>query len=203
MKLIFLIFSTFLFLNTYSQTFSVGDNILVSDNTKNYGATILKIENDKYYVKYDIYDESYNEWVTQDRLHKRGYKVGAKLEGLETDGLWYAITILEVGDEKYRIHWEGFEDSYDRWIEAVNVRVPENKTNSESSTRISIVYLENKTGTDIRYSFSGDGSSGGSSIFKNQTGNIKNAPIGGNIEVNGKFYIKITKAHDGQTIIIR
>ncbi len=41
------------------------------------------------------------------------------------------------------------------------------------------------------------------SVYSNQKGNIKRAPIGATLYIDKQPYIKIAKSHDGQTIIIK
>ena len=58
----------------------------------------------------------------EDKKPAGQFKVGDVAEGLETDGTWYKVDILKVETGKYFIHWQGFQDQYDRWIEAEKTR---------------------------------------------------------------------------------
>lgn len=214
-KIIFLVAALFLVFNFFGQTYNVGDKLEGEENGKWYQVTILKVEDGKYFIKWDNYSDTYNQWIEGDKLRKRtvvtdNYNVGDKLEGIDL-GVWYPVTILEIKDGKYKIHWDGYNDSYDVWVSASQLRRKGSSSNSSSNTeyksvwgdnRISIIYIENKTGQNISYSYSGSGSSGGGTIYNGNKDNIKDAPIGGSIEVNGKFFMKIEKSHDGKTIVI-
>ena len=205
-----------------AQIFKVGERVMALENDDLlwYQATILETGDEKSKIHWEGFSSEYDEVINNDSFWKEGmpYLVGDKLQGMETDGKWYNLKVLKVDGSKYFIHWGGFEDQYDRWISYDSLRLPTKEnyiaegnfnTNASSggsswgSTRIGIVYLENKTGPTIKYSYSGDGSSGGGTIYNNQKDNIKNAPIGGELRVNGNFYMTISKSHDGQTIVIK
>jgi hypothetical protein len=210
-KIVFVFTALFLVFNFFGQTYKVGDKLDGEDNGQWYQVTILEVKDGKYFIKWDNYSDSYNQWITGDKLRKRaktsiGFNVGDKLEGIDL-GVWYPVTILEVKDGKYKIHWDGYDDSYDKWVNASELRKKGSTGTSEyksvwGDNRISIIYLENRTGQNISYSYSGSGSTGGGSIFNSFSENIKDAPIGGTIEINGKFFMKIEKIHDGKTIVI-
>lgn len=86
-----------------------------------YPGKILKVDGDKYFVTYDGWDESWNEWVGKDRL--RGFKaaaapateapkapltkfkVGDKVEA-EYGMIWEPATVIEVGENKYHIQFD-------------------------------------------------------------------------------------------------
>ncbi|MEJ7610584.1 MAG: hypothetical protein WKF88_05330 [Ferruginibacter sp.] len=56
-------------------------------------------------------------------------KVGDKLEGL-SNGTWYAGEIKEVNAGKYKIHWNGYSDSWDEWLTTDKLRVPGQRANA-------------------------------------------------------------------------
>lgn len=208
-----------------AQTFNPGDQVMAfeTDDALWYKATILESEYARHKIHWEGFAAEYDEWIDDDYLWKEGqaFLVGDKIQGMETDGKWYNLKVLKIDGDKYFIHWGGYDSQYDRWISYDSLRLPTKENyvaegnfntkvtssgdtgSSLGSTRIGIIYLENKSGQTIRYSYSGDGASGGGSIYNNQKDNIKNAPIGGDILVNGKYYITISKQHDGQTIIIK
>lgn len=210
-KTVLVLTALFFVFNFFGQTYKVGDKLEGEENGKWYQVTILKIEDGKYWIKWDNYSDTYNQWLTGDKLRQRSlvldaYYVGDKLESMD-NGVWYPVTILEIKDGKYKIHWDGYDDSYDKWVNAGELRKKGSTGATEyksvwGDNRIKVIYLENKTGQSISYSYSGSGSSGGGSIFNSNTDSINDAPIGGTIEVNGKFFMKIEKSHDGKTIVI-
>lgn len=209
------------------QNFTVGEKVMAFENDDMlwYKATIIEVGKLESKIHWEGFSDQYDEWMSHDNMWKDGqeFLVSDKLQGLETDGKWYNAKVLkrDLPNKKYFIHWGGFDSKYDRWISYDSLRLPTKANYIEAgnfniksassgsssgaygSNRIGIVYLENKTGQTVKYTYSGDGSSGGGTIYNNQNDNIKSAPIGGDIYVNGKFYIKISKSHDGQTITIR
>jgi hypothetical protein len=208
-----------------AQTFSTGDQVMAfeTDDALWYKATILETEYARHKIHWEGFAAEYDEWIDEDYLWKEGqpFLIGDKIQGMETDGKWYNLKVLEINSEKskYYIHWGGFSSDYDRWISSDSLRLPtkenyiaEGNFNTKTaetggsawgSNRIGIVYLENKSGQTVKYTFSGDGATGGGTIYNSQRDNIKNAPIGGEIRVNGNYFITISKNHEGQTIIIK
>ena len=208
-----------------AQTFKMGEQVMALENDDLlwYKATILEARGGECKIHWEGFSSEYDEVINNDSFWKEGmpYLVGDKLQGMETDGKWYNLKVLKIESDKYFIHWGGFSDEYDRWISYDSLRLPTKEnyiaegnfnTNASSSgntgsswgeSRIGIIYLENKSGQTIKYSYSGDGSSGGGTIYNNQKDNIKNAPIGGEIKVNGTHFITISKSHDGETVIIK
>ncbi|MCE3297164.1 MAG: At domain protein [Crocinitomicaceae bacterium] len=206
-----------------AQDFKAGETVMALENDDLlwYKATILETGSEKCKIHWEGFSSEYDEFINNDSFWKEGmpFLVGDKLQGLETDGKWYNAKVLEINGSKYFIHWGGFSSEYDRWISYDSLRLPTKEnyiaegnfnTNASStngssygSSRIGIIYLENKTGQTVKYTYSGDGSSGGGTIYNNQKDNIKNAPIGGEIKVNGTYFITISKGHDGQTVIIK
>jgi len=218
-KLLTLIFGL-IALGLSAQTYKNGEKLMAFEDDDNlwYEATILEAGETHSKIHWEGFSTEYDETVTNKRFWKKGYPflAGDEMQAMETDGKWYNVKILKngTGTEKYYIHWVGFESTYDRYISYDSIRLP-TKANaiakpasvssgsSSSDTRISIVYLENKTGKTINYTISGDGMSDAGSVYNNQKGNIKRAPIGATLYIDKQAYIKITRSHDGQTITIK
>ncbi len=91
-----------------------------------YPATILKVNADEgtWYIKYDGWDDSWNEWVTKDRLKDFAteatkapltkFKVGDKVE-VEYGMIPEPATVIEVGENKYHIKYD--KTSFgDKWV---------------------------------------------------------------------------------------
>ncbi|HEY1038804.1 MAG TPA: hypothetical protein VGF30_05325 [Bacteroidia bacterium] len=205
-----------------AQTYSKGEKLMAMEDDDElwYEATILEPGATHSKIHWEGFDSKYDETITNKRFWRKGdpFLAGDRLQGLETDGKWYNVKVVSenVAEKKYKIHWVGFSYDYDRWISADSLRLPtkanfipgandnaSSGSGSSSDTRISIVYLENKTGKTIKYTISGDGMSSGGTIYNNQKDNIKRAPIGGKLYVDGAYYITISKGHDGKTIVIK
>lgn len=207
-------------INLQAQTYKNGDKLMAFEDDDNlwYEATILEAGATHSKIHWEGFDSKYDETVTNKRFWRKGdpFLAGDELQGMETDGKWYNVKVLKdgTGTEKYFIHWAGFSSDYDRYISYDSLRLPtkantipkpasNTSSSSSSATRISIVYLENKTGQTISWSISGDGMSNAGTIYKGQKSNISRAPIGATLYVNKQAYVKISKSHDGQTIIIK
>jgi len=109
----------------------VNEKVQVDYNGTWYDATILKVNaaEGEYYITYDGWDDSWDEWVSKDRL--KGYstpstpaetpktaltkfKVGDKVEA-EYGMIPEPATVIEVGENKY--HVEFHNKLYgDKWV---------------------------------------------------------------------------------------
>ncbi|MCD6067157.1 MAG: At domain protein [Bacteroidetes bacterium] len=204
-----------------AQTYKNGEKLMAFEDDDNlwYEATILEAGATHSKIHWEGFSAEYDETLTNKRFWRKGdpFLAGDELQGMETDGKWYNIKILKngTGTEKYLIHWAGFSSDYDRYLSYDSIRLPTkantipkpasnaSQSGSASATRISVVYLENKTGQTISWSISGDGMSNSGTIYKGQKSNISRAPIGATLYVNKQAYIKISGSHDGQTIVIK
>lgn len=86
--------------------------IQVEWEKKFYSATIKKIDGDFYFVKYDGYDDTWNEWVMYDRI-----KTGNEKEvTAEWNAGWYEAIALQEKDGKYFITYKGYDHAWDEWV---------------------------------------------------------------------------------------
>jgi len=113
-------------LSAFSQ--KVNDKIQIESNGSWYDGKILKVNEaeKQYYVTYDGWSESWNEWVGTDRI--RGYetakpepapaakkfKVGDHVE-VEYGMIPEPATIIEVGENKYHIQFDK-KVFGDKWV---------------------------------------------------------------------------------------
>lgn len=93
-------------------SFSNGDKIKVSWEGKWYDAEIKRSENDFYYIKYEGYEDFWNEWVAYDRI-KTGKE---KTVQVESKGSWYPAEVLEEKDGKYFIRYSNYSYVWDEWV---------------------------------------------------------------------------------------
>jgi hypothetical protein len=92
--------------------YSSGDKIKVSWEGKWYDAEVKKTENDFYYIKYDGYEDFWNEWVAYDRI-----KTGKEKTALvEENGSWYPAEVLEESEGKYFIRYTNYSYVWDEWV---------------------------------------------------------------------------------------
>ena len=209
-----LVFITALFIswNCVAQSFTVGEQLEAIEGNIWYPVTVIGYQDGKYLIHWDGYPDTYDRWITTDKLRAKGnYSVGDRVEGtgLNSDGMWYSATIIDRANGQYKVHWNGFSDSADSWINANQIRPamcippPDNTSPPWGTRRISILYIENQTGAPIRYNYAGDGTTGTGTIYNGQKDYIRSAPIGADLFINGTYYITIHKDHDGQSIVIK
>ena len=93
-------------------TQKVDEKVQIEHGGTWYDGKIMKTDGEKYFVSYDGWDESWNEWVTVDKL--KGYavkapltkfKVGDKVE-VEYGMIPEPATVIEVGENKYQVEFE-------------------------------------------------------------------------------------------------
>jgi len=93
-------------------SYSSGDKIKVSWEGKWYDAEVKKAQNDFYYIKYDGYEDFWNEWVAYDRI-KTGKEKAAQVE---ENGSWYPAEVLEEKDGRYFIRYINYSYVWDEWV---------------------------------------------------------------------------------------
>jgi len=77
-----------------------------------YPAKVLKVQEGFSYIKYDGYDDSWNEWVLYDRVRTGKER---RVEALDA-GAYYPAYVLDQKDGKFYIHYEGYSDCWDEWV---------------------------------------------------------------------------------------
>lgn len=104
---------SFLFIfscSAFSQTFDVGDKVMVYDANEQlwFEATILEKGVGESKVHWEGYSSDDDSWIKNYKLWKEGqaFLVGDKLQGLETDGKWYNAKVLKLDSQnnRYFIH---------------------------------------------------------------------------------------------------
>ncbi|MBX3162847.1 MAG: hypothetical protein KF900_00040 [Bacteroidetes bacterium] len=102
----------------------VNEKVQVEHNGSWYDAKILEVKNDRYYIKYEGWSDSWNEWVTQERLRNfkpeapesalTKFKVGDRVE-VEYGMIPEPATVIEVGENKYHIKYDK-KAFGDKWV---------------------------------------------------------------------------------------
>ena len=108
------------------ERFEVGTTQKVYWGGKLYDAKILKVDGDFHWITYPGWPDYWNEWVMSDRIvaavsSKTLPKVGAAVE-VEWKGKWWNATVLEVAGERAKIHYDGYDASWDEWVGPDRVR---------------------------------------------------------------------------------
>jgi len=110
--------------------YRAGDQVEVQWKGTWYPAKVLEAKADQWKIRYDGYSSSWDEWVKADRIRKpKGatdagrvrWKVGDPVR-VEWKGKWYPAVILDVDADRYRVHYDGFEDSWDEWVVPARIK---------------------------------------------------------------------------------
>lgn len=99
--------------------YPVGKNVQVEWNGKTYPAAIKEAKNGFHYIHYTGYDNSWDEWVTYDRIYTNDRKKCT----VEWGGTWYPAEMLQQKEGKYFIHYTGFGNDWDEWVGATRIRL--------------------------------------------------------------------------------
>ena len=102
----------------YFVSHTIGSKIKVEYEGKYYDATIQKSDGDFYYITYNNYDKSYDEWVLYDRIRTGNEKTKEVL----WEGKYYNAEILETKDNKCYVHYIGYDYSWDEWTDLKNIK---------------------------------------------------------------------------------
>lgn len=119
MKSYALLFACMLFTATAAHAQKANDAVEIEHNGTWYPGKILKTDGDKYFITYEGWSESWNEWVGKDRL--RGYAASApadtpasntgKFQVGDRVEVEYGMApapgkIVYVGDNKYEVEFD-------------------------------------------------------------------------------------------------
>jgi hypothetical protein len=102
----------------YFVKYKNGDKIKVEWETKWYDAKIIDADNDFYLIKYDGYEDFWNEWVAYDRI-KTGSEKSAQVE---RQGSWYPAIVREETGNKFFISYTGYKHTWDEWVNKSRVK---------------------------------------------------------------------------------
>ncbi|WP_445635826.1 Agenet-like domain-containing protein [Nostoc sp. DSM 114161] len=102
-----------------ASTCSVGQKAEVLWKEKWYPVTVLDVDDNQCYITYDGYDSSWDEWVGSSRF-RASFEVGDAVRIL-WKGEWYQGRILDVSNNLYKITYDGYDSSWDEWVEPARV----------------------------------------------------------------------------------
>ncbi|ELS01437.1 RNA binding activity-knot of a chromodomain protein [Xenococcus sp. PCC 7305] len=85
-----------------------------------YSAQVLDTSGNSCYITYDGYDSSWNEWVELTRFRATFY-IGQAVK-IKWKGQWYPGRILDASRNSYRITYDGYDSSWDEWVEPARLR---------------------------------------------------------------------------------
>lgn len=112
------------------EAYALGQTVEVQSTGGWYKSTIRKKDGNRYLIHYEGWADSWDEWVTTDRIRLLAsdlpaappppatagrYALGQSIEVLWGSS-WYKATIRKVDGERYLIHYDGWADSWDEWV---------------------------------------------------------------------------------------
>ncbi|MBK6541778.1 MAG: hypothetical protein IPG10_10975 [Flavobacteriales bacterium] len=111
-------------LSLTAQAQKAGDKVQIESTGSWYPGKVLEVKEGQFFVAYDGWSETFNEWVGPDRI-KGGateaapsaltkFKVGDKVE-VEYGMVPEPATIMEVGENKYHIKYDNSLFG-DKWV---------------------------------------------------------------------------------------
>ncbi|MBN1283407.1 MAG: hypothetical protein JXA24_06525 [Proteobacteria bacterium] len=98
-----------------------------------YPASVKKMKGDQAYIHYDGYNNSWDEWVSPERIKctvaaAATAKPASFSEGdavsIKWKGTWYDAHVIGVNKKKdsWKIHYDGYNSSWDEWVGADRIR---------------------------------------------------------------------------------
>jgi hypothetical protein len=102
----------------------VGRRIEVKWEGSWYRAQIVEAKDGELKVHYYGWDETYDEWVTANRIRepqKTEYAAGASVD-VEWKGKWYPAEVLKVENGIHLIHYVDYDSSWDEWAGPKRIR---------------------------------------------------------------------------------
>jgi RNA polymerase sigma factor (sigma-70 family) len=72
-------------------------------------AVVLATRDEKYLVHYTNWENTWDEWVTAERIQLLSCSV-------EWKGAWYPAVLLQVKNGRYYIHYVGYDETWDEWV---------------------------------------------------------------------------------------
>jgi CHAT domain-containing protein/Tfp pilus assembly protein PilF len=67
-------------------------------------------------------------------VQDRTWKLGDRVE-VEWKGDWYQAQVIEVKGNQYKIHYDGYADSWDEWVDTSRIRAARIKPNNPNSSQ--------------------------------------------------------------------
>ena len=113
MKKILFLFLLYIGINAISFSQN-GSKVKVLWNSSWFPATVIESKESSWKIHYDNYGSEWDEWVGSDRI-KFEWNKGDIIQVLWNDK-WFKAQILEVGNGKYKIHYDGYGSEWDEWV---------------------------------------------------------------------------------------
>lgn len=158
LKRLFFLLICALSITSFAQTaYKLHDKVKVKWSGSWWDAEIIQVNGDQYKIHYDNYGSNWDEWVKTDRIQPRTnsgttskkesttgkqnntsitdgkFSTGDKIEAWSA-GVWYPASIVSIGSGNYNgyyyVHFTGYSDASNQWLNAASVRKASAKTNT-------------------------------------------------------------------------
>lgn len=104
----------------------IGEHLEVEAEDSWWKARVLEVKGDRVKVRYYGWAESFDEWVGPDRVRTPRFTtraVGSKVE-IEWKGEWFPGRVLEARSGMHKVHYDGYDETWDEWVPAKRLREP-------------------------------------------------------------------------------
>lgn len=127
---------------------AVGSSVeMYGTDGKWYKATVMEIANGQYKLRFTGYAATSDLWLKREQFRTvaaagnnspqpvkqevgagGGFTVGSKVDIL-WGGTWFKGSVVEIKDGKYKVHYDGWDSSWDEWVKEERIRVQGTTTN--------------------------------------------------------------------------
>jgi hypothetical protein len=102
-----------------------------------YPAQVIGEEDGKWKIKYDSYDDTWNEWVDKDRIRFPAKAAAPKKAEVFWGSKWYPATLLEEKDGKFHIKYDDYTDAWNEWVGEGRIRFPKSDEKKAAAAKVS------------------------------------------------------------------
>jgi len=90
-------------------------------------ARILRTDGDFHWITYPGWPSYWDEWVLGDRIADESAPADSALRrgmaaSVQWHGTWYPARVLEVQGSRFLIHYDGYDSSWDEWVDRRRIR---------------------------------------------------------------------------------
>jgi hypothetical protein len=125
-----------------ASKYSVNQKIQVLSDGEYYPAVVRKVDDQRYFIHYDDYDTSSDEWVGVDRIKFKSNKVASSQSGTTSarqvdtpkfsvnqkvrvlsEGEYYPAVVKKIGGNRFLVHYDGYDASDDEWVGVKRIKL--------------------------------------------------------------------------------
>jgi hypothetical protein len=106
------------------KRFRVGDRIAVLWEGTPIQARVIRTDGDFHKISYAGWGPEWDEWALSERIVPAP-AAPLRTAMVEWGGQWWPAVVLREENGKYRIHYAGYDKSWDEWVGKARIRFPE------------------------------------------------------------------------------